>query len=256
MTSYSSRNGVAANEHTNDNKKLQVCELGKYNPRTQRKRSQHQSILRTGRDTGKFILLPVEKAAGDSVRRTNKNTGKTAATDPAIIRRSEATATTNPIAEINPSKPCKCGNIGDTHNRRERIPNRQVNGSVEGSGTDMLLKDIREYSGIFLAIGCTDLRKAVDGLAHRVKDKFRMDPFGNYLFLFCNKSRNKMKGLTWDKNGFWLCYKRLDGMGAKFAWPNTQDEVRDISVSQLEDLLSGLSVDTPRGFGDITSRDF
>jgi transposase len=96
----------------------------------------------------------------------------------------------------------------------------------------------------------------VDGLAHIVKNKFQMDPFGNYLFLFCNKSRNKLKGLTWDRNGFWLCYKRLDGMGAKFAWPNTPEEVRDISAAQLENLLNDLSIDPPRGFGDITSRDF
>jgi len=68
----------------------------------------------------------------------------------------------------------------------------------------MLLKDIHEYSGIFMATGATDLRKAVDGLASIVKNEMQMDPFGNYLFLFCNKSRNKMKGLAWDKNGFWL----------------------------------------------------
>ena len=120
----------------------------------------------------------------------------------------------------------------------------------------MLLRDIREYSGIFLATGSTDLRKAVDGLAHIVKQEFQMDPFGNYLFLFCNKRRNKMKCLCWEKNGFWLGYRRLDGMGARFVWPNSQDAVRDISVAQLEKLLSGLSVDPPQGFGEITARDF
>ena len=120
----------------------------------------------------------------------------------------------------------------------------------------MLIKDIREYSGIFLAVGATDLRKAVDGLAHVIEQDFRMDPFGNYLFLFCNKSRNRLKGICWDKNGFWLCYKRLDGTGAKFVWPNNAEAVRDISVSQLELLLSGMSIDPPRGFGEITARDF
>jgi transposase len=120
----------------------------------------------------------------------------------------------------------------------------------------MLLKDIRSYSGIFLAIGATDLRKAVDGLANIVKQDFKMDPFGNYLFLFCNKSRNRMKGLAWDKNGFCIYYKRLDGMGARFKWPNSADALRDISVKQLEMLLNGLSVDPPRGFGNITARDF
>ena len=118
------------------------------------------------------------------------------------------------------------------------------------------MKNIREYSGIFLAIGATDLRKAVDGLAHIIRQDFQMDPFGNYLFLFCNKSRNRLKCICWDKNGFWLGYKRLDGMGAKFVWPNNAETVRDISVEQLEMLLNGLSVDPPRGFGEITARDF
>ena len=44
----------------------------------------------------------------------------------------------------------------------------------------MLLKGAREYSGIYLATGATDLRKAVDGLSHIVKQDFQMDPFGNY----------------------------------------------------------------------------
>jgi len=83
-----------------------------------------------------------------------------------------------------------------------------------------------------------------------------MDPFGNFMFLFCNKKRNRMKGLCWDKNGFCLCYKRLDGMGAKFVWPVSQDSARGISVEQLELLMSGLSVDPPRGFGEVTARDF
>ena len=55
----------------------------------------------------------------------------------------------------------------------------------------MLLKNISEYSGIYLACGVTDLRKSVDGLAHIVKQAFEMDPFENYLFLFCNKLRRK-----------------------------------------------------------------
>ena len=120
----------------------------------------------------------------------------------------------------------------------------------------MLLKSIDEYDGIYLAIGSTDLRRAVDGLSHMVRQDFQMDPFGNYLYLFCNKSRNRLKALGWDKNGFCLLYKRLDGMGARFMWPKDQDAIRGISVSQLKLLLDGFSIDPPRGFGEITARDF
>jgi len=120
----------------------------------------------------------------------------------------------------------------------------------------MLLKDINEYSGIYLACGSTDLRASVDRLAHIIRQDFEMDPFANSLFLFCNKRRNRMKGICWDRNGFWLFFKRLDGMGARFVWPDKADEVRDISVAQLKMLLNGFSVDPPRGFGEVSARAF
>jgi len=120
----------------------------------------------------------------------------------------------------------------------------------------MLLKDIRAYSGIYLACGATDLRKNVDGLSQIVKRDFEMDPFGNTLFLFCNRGRNRLKGLCWDRNGFWLCYKRLDGKGARFQWPENTTATREVKVEELKLLLSGMSVDPPRGFGVITARDF
>ena len=120
----------------------------------------------------------------------------------------------------------------------------------------MLLKNISEYNGIYLACGATDLRKSVDGLSHIVKTDFEMDPFGNTLFLFCNRRRNRLKGLMWDRNGFCLCYKRLDGMGAKFIWPVSPDAVMDISVAQLKLLLGGFPVEPPRGFGEVSARDF
>jgi len=120
----------------------------------------------------------------------------------------------------------------------------------------MLLRDIHEYSGIFLACGVTDLRKSVDGLANIVRHDFQMDPFGNYLFLFCNRARNRLKGLMWEKNGFCLFYKRLDGEGARFRWPNDSEGARDIKISQLRLLLDGFSVDPPKGFGEVSARDF
>ena len=120
----------------------------------------------------------------------------------------------------------------------------------------MILKDICDYSDIYLAIEPVDFRKAVDGLAYVVQQELKLDPFGNYLFLFCNKRRNKIKCLTWDKNGFWLGYKRLDGVGAKFIWPRTAVASRSINESQLRRLLSGMMIEPPRGFGEISARDF
>ena len=120
----------------------------------------------------------------------------------------------------------------------------------------MILKDIREYSSIYLSVEPVDFRKAIDGLAHIVRQELELDPFDNYLFLFCNKQRNKLKCLTWDKNGFWLGYKRLDGYGAKYIWPRTGEAARKINEKQLRRLLSGMMIEPPQGFGEITARDF
>jgi len=119
-----------------------------------------------------------------------------------------------------------------------------------------MLKEITSYAAIYLACGVTDLRKSVDGLAVIVKQQFNMDPFGNYLFLFCNRDRNRLKCLNWDRNGFVLYYKRLDGAGARFKWPKEPADVRNITVRQLGLLMEGLSIDPPKGFGEVTARDF
>lgn len=119
-----------------------------------------------------------------------------------------------------------------------------------------MLKEITSYDGIYLACGATDLRRSVDGLAFIVKQEFKMDPFGNYLFLFCNKNRNRLKALSWDHNGFVLYYKRLDGEGARFKWPRTPTDMRNITVKQLHLLMEGMSIDPPKGFGEVTAREF
>jgi transposase len=53
---------------------------------------------------------------------------------------------------------------------------------------------------VHIACGATDMRSHIDGLAAIVKYQFELDPFSCELFAFCNKERNKIKILVWDKN--------------------------------------------------------
>jgi hypothetical protein len=46
---------------------------------------------------------------------------------------------------------------------------------------------------VYLAQGKTDLRKSIDGLAALVREEFDLDPFSPCLFVFCNRSRDKLK---------------------------------------------------------------
>jgi transposase len=63
---------------------------------------------------------------------------------------------------------------------------------------------------IFAAVEPVDFRKGFDGLVQIVRDGFREDPFGGDLFCFFNRRRDRVKVLVWDRNGFWLHYKRLE----------------------------------------------
>lgn len=112
--------------------------------------------------------------------------------------------------------------------------------------------DIASSDQVYLAVGVTDLRKSIDGLASIVQQRFRLDPFSNCLFVFCNRNRDKIKILCWQYNGFWLFYKRLEN--GKFQWPNDKNDVKKISVREFRWLLDGLSIEQPKALKQVIAR--
>ena len=50
-----------------------------------------------------------------------------------------------------------------------------------------------EQTRVYLAVGATDMRKQIDGLAASVEDVLEQDPFSESLFVFCNRGRDKLK---------------------------------------------------------------
>lgn len=63
---------------------------------------------------------------------------------------------------------------------------------------------------VFVARDAVDLRKAFDGLCALARDAMRLDPFSGHVFVFFNRRRDRIKLLLWERNGFWLLYKRLE----------------------------------------------
>jgi len=64
-----------------------------------------------------------------------------------------------------------------------------------------------------------DMRKQFDGLAALVKDQLAEDPLARHLFVFINRRRTLMKGLYFDRGGYCLWCKRLDGRGLVAGYP-------------------------------------
>ena len=92
-----------------------------------------------------------------------------------------------------------------------------------------------------------DFRKSINGLSILVQESMGLDVFSAALFVFGNRSRNKIKILYWDKTGFCLFYKRLEK--DKFKWPRKGDAVLRLSAEKFDWLLRGLDITklTPHG---------
>ena len=94
---------------------------------------------------------------------------------------------------------------------------------------------------VYIAPGITDMRKAINGLSLVVADQLELDPFSGYLFAFCNRKRDMVKILYWDRNGFCLWQKRLEK--DRFQWPDTPEDVLAVQGHELGWLLDGLSLE-------------
>lgn len=86
-----------------------------------------------------------------------------------------------------------------------------------------------------------DFRKAINGLTLIVQDAMELDPYNESLFVFINKSRNRIKLLYWERNGFCLWHKRLEKN--KFAWPvKHKTQTVTLTVQELNWLLDGFDI--------------
>jgi transposase len=97
---------------------------------------------------------------------------------------------------------------------------------------------------IFLACGATDMRKSFNGLYALVKTRLERDPLEGHLFVFCNKSRDRLKVFFWDGTGLWVCGKRLEK--GTFAWPATPAASVALTHAELHLLLGGLDLGKTR----------
>lgn len=93
---------------------------------------------------------------------------------------------------------------------------------------------------VYLCRDVVDFRKGINGLSVLVEETLQLDPFCQHLFVFCNRRRNRIKILYWERNGFCLWQKRLER--DRFAWPRDDDALVTLTGKQLNWLLDGVDL--------------
>ena len=92
---------------------------------------------------------------------------------------------------------------------------------------------------VFLYAEPVDMRKSIDGLSVLVEQEMALSPSMDALFVFCNRGRDKIKLLCWERNGFIVWYKRLEKQ--RFRWP-TSDDTLSLTGQELNWLLDGFDI--------------
>ncbi len=94
---------------------------------------------------------------------------------------------------------------------------------------------------VHLCRDVVDFRKQIRGLSVLVEEELELDPFSSHLFGFCNRRRDHIKLLLWERNGFVLWQKKLEA--DRFPWPRAaESHVIELSGRDLNWLLDGMDV--------------
>ena len=99
---------------------------------------------------------------------------------------------------------------------------------------------------IFLCTTPTNMHCSFDSLMGRAEEIFEQDPCSGHLFLFLNRSRDRIKILFWDRDGFCIFYKRLERGTFQLLLTTNDAEGIELDYSQLVRLLGGLDLRTGR----------
>jgi transposase len=93
---------------------------------------------------------------------------------------------------------------------------------------------------VFVATRPADMRRGFDGLFALVRDFLGGDPLSGHLFVFRNKSGDRLKILWWDRDGLAIFYKRLEEGRFTFPIPAHDAAQIELSAADLQLVLQGI----------------
>ena len=107
---------------------------------------------------------------------------------------------------------------------------------------------------IYLRLEPTDMRKSIDTLAIVVSDILKLDPSSGHLFLFRNRTGDKLKALYYKQNCFTLWYRRLER--GRFVFPKEKSGHIELSTDHFKWLLASDKYSNSGAMAEINYESF
>ena len=100
--------------------------------------------------------------------------------------------------------------------------------------------ELSEATAVYLYTGHTDMRCGSNRLQGLVSEYFGRTAFDGSLYVFVSKDRKKVKMLYWERDGFWLFYKRLETSTFRISYEEHGKE--EVTGVDLQLLLQGMNL--------------
>ena len=97
---------------------------------------------------------------------------------------------------------------------------------------------------VFLYTVATDMRKSFSGLHGLIVESLQQDPLSGDWFVFVNRRRDRIKIMTWERDGFSIWYKQLQR--GTFGIPQHVSESLLLTSQQLALILAGVDLKQTR----------
>jgi transposase len=93
-----------------------------------------------------------------------------------------------------------------------------------------------------------DMRLGFDGLFALVKNRLQADPLSGHLFIFRNRTADRLKVLYWGGHGLCLWCQRLEAGRYHFPDPSTTSAAIELTACQFQMILDGIDLGKIRRF--------
>ncbi|EEV6660542.1 IS66 family insertion sequence element accessory protein TnpB [Escherichia coli] len=123
-------------------------------------------------------------------------------------------------------------------------PYKGRNGRVEGTRELVIHPHFVLVYEVDSQWGKVYILRVCNGLASKVQNVLKDDPFSGHLFIFRGRRGDQIKVLWADSDGLCLFTKRLER--GRFVWPVTRDGKVHLTPAQLSMLLEGIDWKHPK----------